>query len=231
MPWLNECKKCKQEVPAGETCPQCYGKLAKTGEKLSFMMLRQPVRDWFAWNRVLRAVLPALGLAAATTLLLEGLASGGRGIQSLFLQGFFWTLMAVLGLMLLVMLVIYLLQGNEYVRFVLDRDGVHAFTYLRNPTALKLYARFLNWETAQKLQNDEQARDGLCLIRKAEIAWGSVRRVRCWRENGQILFFRPSFWQALVISCPPGEYAQAEAFVRKKLGKKAPIFPPKPLGP
>lgn len=230
MPWMNYCKKCKAEVSASESCPHCGGRLAKTGERLSFLMARLPVRDWFAWNQVLRAALPALLLVAVVTLLAEGMASGGRGIQALFLQGFFWALMGALGGMLLVMLVIFSLQGKEYVRFVLDKDGVHAFTYLENITALRLYARFLTWASVEAMEKDMEGAQGPVPIRRADIAWQSVSRVRCWRENGQLLFFRPSWWQVMVVSCPAGEYAEAEAFVRKKLArnKKAIIVPKKP---
>ena len=228
MPWINDCRKCKVEVPAGETCPHCDGKLTKTKERLAFMMARLPVRDWFAWNQWLRAVLPALWLVALLTLLGEGLTSGGRGIQALFFQGFFWTLAAVLGGMLLSMLVILLLQGKEYVRFVLDKDGVHAYTYVNRASSRRLYSRFLTWEAVEKLAADDHALRNLQLIRKADLGWKEIRRVRCWRETGQILFFRPSWWQAMVISCPPGEYQDAEAYLRKKMGKKAAILPKEP---
>ncbi len=227
MPWMNYCKKCKAEVSLGDMCPYCGGKLTKTGERLSFMMLRVPVRDWFAWNQWLRAALPALGLVAAITLITEAFASGSQGIQALFLQGFFWLLVWALGGMLVVMLIVLALQGPENVLFTLDKDGAHAQTYLSKPTDLRLFARFLSREAAGALQQEEQAQAGMTLVRRMDLPWQEIRRVQCWRENRQILFFRPSWWQVLVITCPPGEYEQAEAFVRKKLArnKKVRVLP------
>ncbi len=227
---MNFCKKCKREVPDGEACPFCYGKLSKTNEQISFWMGRNPVRDWFSWNRVLRVALPVLGCVAAAVLLLEGLLSGGRGVQSLFLQGFFGTLLWVLGAMLLFMLVVLLLQGKENVHFVLDRTGAYADTYLDHPTPLRLYARFTTPEMVEALQGEEPAAAGPTLVRRVYIAWGDVRKLRCWRETRQLLFFRPSWWQVLVVACPPALYGEAEAYVRKKLtrNKKAKMIPQKP---
>ena len=65
MSIMNYCRKCKREVPPGEACPFCAGKLSKTNERLSFWMGRIPVRDWFAWNQALRVALPVLGIVAA----------------------------------------------------------------------------------------------------------------------------------------------------------------------
>lgn len=230
MSIMNYCRKCKREVPPGEACPFCAGKLSKTNERLSFWMGRIPVRDWFAWNQALRVALPVLGIVAALILLLEGALSGGKGIESLFLQGFFWTLLTALGGMLLVMLLILLAQGRESVHFTLDKEGVHAHTYLDPPTAVRLYARFLSPQAVKKLDPERGEAAGPALVRKAELHWQDVRRVRCWRETRQLLFFRPSFWQVMVITCPQGLYPEAEAYVRKKLSrnKKAKMIPRKP---
>ena len=227
MPWLNFCKKCKMEVLSGEQCPHCAGKLTKTGERLSFGLVRTPVRDWFAWNQVLRVALPALALVAAATLILEGMLSGGRGIRALFLQGFWGSLAGVLAVMLLGMLVLLALQGKEVVRFVLDKDGVHAYTYLHEPTTLQLYTRFLTWPAAEKLQREELRMEGYFLVKRVELLWADVKRARLWPENGRILLFNPTWWQAVAVACPAQEYGEAEAFLRKKLGrnKKVRIVP------
>lgn len=219
MPWLNFCKKCNAEVPLGESCSHCGGKLSKTNERLSFGCVRAPVKSWFCWNSILRVALPVLLLVALVTLLLEGVFSGGQGVRLLFLQGFLSTVLGVLGMMLLFIWLLLGIQGRESVHYVIDKSGVFAYTYLDKPTAVKLSARFLSREGVEKLRGDEQAVSGFLLVRKEFLAWADVRRVRCWRENCQLLFFRPRWWQALSITCPPSEYAEAEAFVRKKLGR------------
>lgn len=229
MSMMNYCRRCKREVPLGVACPFCAGKLSKTNERLSFQIGRIPVRDWFAWNHALRVVLPVLFLVAVLSLLLEGVLSGGRGIQALFLQGFFWTLVTVLGVMLLLMMLILLIQGPEVVHFTLDKEGVRRDTYLQNPTAIRLYARFLSPQVVEKLNPQRDVVPGPMLIHRVEIHWQDVRRVRCWRETRQFLFFQPSYWQVMVVTCPTVLYPEAEAYVRKKLGrnKKARMIPRK----
>ena len=62
MPLVNYCRKCRAETPLGESCPYCGGKLAQTGEQISFGLVRRPEREWFSWNNVLRIALPVLAL-------------------------------------------------------------------------------------------------------------------------------------------------------------------------
>ncbi len=231
MPLRNYCKKCKAEVPAGETCPLCYGKLTQAGQRLSFGLVRTPARDWFAWNQALRVILPTLLLVTVITLWLEGSVSGRQGIQAVFMQGFLGALLGALGLMLLLMLVLFCLQGKESVHYVLDKDGVHAYTYLDRPARRKLYARFLTWASAQAMQKEELAVKGFLLVKRVDLPWSQIRRVRCWRETYRILFFKPAWWQVLAMACPPTEYAEAEALVRKKLSRGAKVFPPKDCHP
>ena len=68
MPLVNYCRKCRTETPLGESCPYCGGRLPKTGEQLSFGIIRNPVTDWFSWNDVLRVALPAWLVALAAVL-------------------------------------------------------------------------------------------------------------------------------------------------------------------
>ena len=230
MALVNFCKKCKQEVPAGEACPFCQGKLTKTNERVAFMMERVPARDWFAWNQVLRVALPALLFAALAITLLEGYLSGGEAVQTLFLRGFFWEIMGILGRMLLLMWGIFLVQGKEHVHFVLDKEGVHAYTRLQKPAVWRLYARFISQKAVEKLQEQQPSGpvDGM-LIRRVDIHWADIKKVRFWKENRHLLFFNPGWWQVMAVACPPAAYKDAEAFVRKKLGKsrKARIIPKK----
>ena len=71
MPLVNYCRKCRTETPLGESCPYCGGRLPKTGEQLSFGIIRNPVTDWFSWNDVLRVALPAWLVALAAVLAAE----------------------------------------------------------------------------------------------------------------------------------------------------------------
>lgn len=228
MPLVNYCKKCRAETPLGESCPHCGGKLAQTNEQVSFGVVRMPVRDWFAWNNVLRVGLPALLLVLVTAVAAEGVAGGAAGVIALFSQGFFWTLMAVLAVMLLLVLLLLVVQGPERVHYILDRQGVHARTYLAHPGSARLYARFLTPQSLERLKDDDRPPlEGLTLVRRVFLPWAQIRRVRVWREGFTVLFFRPSFWQALALRCPLQDMVEAEAFVRKKLKrfKKVRVLP------
>ncbi|MEG2316575.1 MAG: hypothetical protein RSC91_10165 [Clostridia bacterium] len=228
MPIVNYCRKCKAEVPAGESCAYCGGKLSQTNEQLSFGVVRRPVEDWFAWNQVLRVGVPALGLTLAVSVAAELAASGAEGVIKLFSQGFFGILMAALGVMLLFTLVLLLLQGTEHVHFLLDKQGVHALTYLAQPSELRLYARFLTPMAVDALRADERALPNLTLVKHLCVPWAEVRRVRLWRGGLAMLVYRPAYWQALAVRCPLREWDAAEAYARKKLKRfKKVAFIPK----
>lgn len=218
MPIVNYCKKCKVETPIGETCPHCAGKLAKTGEQLSFGVVRMPMRDWFAWNHLLRVGLPVILLVMIIAITVEAITGSKAGVIVLFADGFFWTMLGAFGAMLLFTLVLFVLQGRERTHFILDRQGVWARTYLRDPSDIQLYARFLTPQSVDLLEDDARpAIEGLTLIRRVHLPWAEIKRVRIWHQGYTLLFFKPTFWQAIAVSCPIEDLPEAEEFIRKKL--------------
>ena len=229
MPVVNYCKKCRTEVPLGESCPHCGGKLSQTGEQISFGMKHKVVGEWFAWNHLLRVALPVFLLALITVLAAEAVAAGAQGVIALLSQGFLETMLGLLGLMLMAVFLILHLQGVESVHTVLDKQGVHVRTYIAQGNDLGLYARFMTQQAADRLaQTDERPElQGLMLVRRVTLPWTEIRRVRFWREGSTILFFRPSFWQVAAVRCSISELPEAEAFIRKKLkrSKKVRIVP------
>lgn len=221
MPYSNYCKKCNAETPVSESCPRCGTKLTRAGERLSLTVERVPVRDWFSWNTMLRVVVPVIGVVLLATVLAEAIAEGGQGVQAVFVQGFFWTLLGALGLMLLFTLVLLSLQGRETVRYVLDGKGAHAYVYVKGTSAVPLYARLTTPQAAAALQQDApEPMAGYHFVRRVDIAWAQVRRVGFWPETHTILLYQPSFWLALCIRAGQGVYAEAEAHVRKKAPKR-----------
>lgn len=217
MPLVNYCRKCKTETPPGEACAYCGGKLAKSGERLSFGVVRTPVKDWFEWNRILRVGLPVLALVFVMVVLGELSASGVEGLIALFRQGFMTAMLEMLGGLLALTGLLLWLQGPEKVHYVLNKDGVRACVYLREGDPLPLYARFLSKRALETLAVGEDGLPDLMLIRRVNIPWQALKRVRVWREGSVVLFFRPAYWQALAMRCPPGELASAEAYVRAKV--------------
>lgn len=227
MPMVNYCRKCKAETPPSDVCPYCGGKLSQTNEQLSFGAVRVPAQDWFAWNNLLRVILPAFMLALAIALAAEAAENGAAGVVALLFQGFARTLLAALAVTLLLLLLLLIIQGPERVHYVLDKQGVTARTYLSNPSAFRLYARFLSPGSVEKLADDRPPLEGLTLVRRIDLPWSEVRRVRVWREGFTLLFFRPTFWQAVSVRCPIADLPDAEAYVRRKLKrfKKVRVLP------
>ena len=229
MPLVNYCRKCKAETPLGENCPYCGGKLAQTGEQISFGLMRRPVREWFAWNNLLRIVLPVWALVFVIVVAAEGAVTGAEGVVALLTGGFLRTMLSLLAAALLVIWLALKMQGMESVHVVLDKQGVQVRTYVQEGNAMALYARFLSEQAIDKLaaEDERPALEGLTLVRRISLPWSEIRRVRIWREGSTILFFRPTFWQAASVRVPVNELEEAEGFVRKKMkrNKKAKVQP------
>ena len=218
MPLANYCRKCRAETPAGESCPYCGAKLTKAGERLSFGVSRAPWREWFCWNRLLRVGLPVWAISFGLIVLAE-LCSGGTGaLTELFRRGFGQTMLWLLGGMLLTFWALLFCQGQEKVHYLLDKDGVSAYTYVSEEVNdLALYARFLTPAQTEAMQEDEHALPGLRLVRRVILPWERMKRVKIWREGQTLLFFAPAYWQVLAVTCPVQEFPEAEAWVRAKM--------------
>lgn len=229
MPLVNYCKKCRAETPLGESCPYCGGRLSQTGEMISFGMVRKVSREWFAWNNLLRIVLPVWVLTLAIVIASEMAVSGAEGAAAMLAQGLMRTMVVLLLAALALIWLLLSLQGVESVHVVLDRQGVHVRTYLHRRNAIGLYARFASMQTVERLTatDDRPELDGLMLVRRITLPWNAIRRVKIWREGSTLLFFRPTFWQVAAVRCPFSELPEAEAYIRKKMKrvKKAKVQP------
>lgn len=144
-------------------------------------------------------------------------------------EGYFVRMLVLLGIMLLFVLALLILQGTEHIHYVLDKDGIHARTYLRDPALRQIYARFQSPESAQHLQDTDTRPplQGFVMVRRTTIPWEEVKMVRFWKEGGTVLFYRPRFWQALAMYCPVEEQESAEEFIRRKMKKykDVPVIP------
>lgn len=222
MPLVQYCKKCKTEVPVGESCPYCGGKLSQTSGQISYGLVRRPLGEWFEWNNGLRIVLPVLMIVLVVAVAAEAVAGGADAVIVLLNGGFLTAMAGLFVGMLAAMGLLFVLQGTQNVHVVLDRQGVQVRVYIPSGSQVALYAHFLTVQSAQKLaqQDDRPALEGLTLVRRIVLPWNSISRAQIWREGCAILFFRPAFWQAAAIRVPFSELEEAEAFVRRKLKKK-----------
>lgn len=221
------CKKCRQDVPMGETCPLCGGKLAKSAARVAWCVEHTPVEDWLCWNAAARIMLPAYAVVLAMILLLEGLSGGGAAVQRLLQGG----LMLSMGLLVLlsafVLLLVLHLQGDDLLDCVVDSRGVHVQQYLMEPTPLKLLLRLRS--PGLMAQADASGPTPLVLIGQKELAWKDIARVQLWPEKSLILLYAPTWWMRLALYCTPFTWEDALAYMRDKVGRKKNLLLPREL--
>ena len=221
MPLTSYCKKCARDVPVGDICPDCGGKLAASAVRLAWCVDHVPLRDWMCWNAVMRIALPAAGITLAVTLLLETIFGGLAGLAQLLSGGLLPTLAWLTLGSLAVLLLVFILQGDDLLDCVIDSTGVHIQQYLPRPTAFKLALRL---KSPQLLRQRDES--DVLLISSRSISWKEIRRVQLWREKGLILLYAPAWWQRLTIPCTHATWKDALAFIRDKLGKKKDVILP-----
>ena len=208
------CKRCGQEVDAGEMCPLCGTRLGKNAGHVAWCVERTPVKDWMYWNSVMRLLLPGTLAIVVLVLLAEAIAGGFAAVEKMLASAF----PAVLGILLLTVLVVLfavlLLQGKELSDFVVDSRGVHETRYLPDPTPLKLILRL------KAPQMPETGEKRVVLLSERQIAWKDIARVQLWPEKCTVLFYAPSWWLRIPAVCTPFNWDDTMDFIREKIGKK-----------
>ena len=225
MPITAYCKKCARDVPPGDVCPHCGGKLAKSALRVAWCADHTPVRDWMSWNAVMRLVLPVLLAVLALILLLEGLAGGLEGIAALLRGGLLFSLLGLLALTAAGLLLAFILQGDDLQDCVVDGRGVHIQQYLPEPTALKLMLRLKSPRLLERYDPTE----GILLIGQKELLWKDIARVQLWPEKTLILLYAPAWWMRLALPCTPFTYEDCLTFIQEKLGRKKGVMLPAEL--
>ena len=219
MPLTSYCKKCGQDVPVASFCPNCRAKLAANTIRLAWCVDHHPVRDWMCWNSVMRLLLPVVGATLALLILLEAILGGLNGLVLLLSGGLLVSLLGIMGMILAVMLLVFILQGDDLLDCVIDSRGIHVQQYLPNPTALKL---LLRGKSPRMLETGED----LLLVASREIAWKDIQRVQLWPEKSMILFYAPRWWMRVSLPCTPFTWEDALSFIRDKIGKKKSVILP-----
>ena len=219
IPLTSYCKKCGQDVPVSDFCPHCRGKLAANTVRLAWCVEHHPVRDWMCWNAVMRLLLPVLGATLLLVILLEAIIGGLNGVAMLLGGGLLVSLTGIMGMILAVMLLVFILQGDDLLDCVVDSRGIHVQTYLPHPTALKLLLR-------GKSPRLMEASEDMVLVASREIAWKDIQRVQLWPEKAMILLYAPKWWMRVSLPCTPFTWVDALDFIRDKIGKKKAVILP-----
>lgn len=230
------CKKCGQDVPVGDICENCGARLAKGAIRAAWCVEHHPVKDWMSWNAAMRILLPVMAVAFILILVLEGMAGGAQGMENLLRSGLLVTLLGILVMIAAGLLLVFILQGEDWQDCVVDSRGLHVNCYLPNPTPLKLILRLRSPALMQ--QADPEDDIPTVLISQQDLAWKDVARVQLWPEKTLILFYAPSWWMRLYLPCTPFTYEDSMFFIREKLGRKKNVAlpwelvaPPKPKEP
>ena len=219
IPLTSYCKKCGQDVPVSDFCPHCRGKLAANTVRLAWCVEHHPVRDWICWNAVMRLLLPVLGATLVLVILLEAIIGGLNGVAMLLDGGLLVSLTGIMGRILAVMLLVFILQGDDLLDCVVDSRGIHVQTYLPQPTAVKL---LLRGKSPRLMEGSED----MVLVFSREIAWKDIQRVQLWPEKAMILLYAPKWWMRVSLPCTPFTWVDALDFIRDKIGKKKAVILP-----
>lgn len=208
-------------MPVSSFCPNCRAKLAANTVRLAWCVDHHPVRDWMCWNSVMRLLLPVVGATLVLVILLEAIMGGLDGVAMLLGGSLLVSLTGMMGMLLAVMLLVFILQGDDLLDCVVDARGIHVQQYLPEPTAMKL---LLRGKSPRLL--DTMGEDNLLLIASREIAWKDVQRVQLWPEKTMILFYAPKWWMRVSLPCTPFTWADSLAFIRDKIGRKKAVILP-----
>ena len=219
IPLTSYCKKCGQDVPVSDFCPHCRGKLAANTVRLAWCVEHHPVRDWMCLNAVMRLLLPVLGATLVLVILLEAVIGGLSGVAMLLGGGLLVSLTGIMGMILAVMLLVFILQGEDLLDCVVDSRGIHVQTYLPQPTAVKL---LLRGKSPRLMEGSED----MVLVASREIAWKDIQRVQLWQEKTMILLYAPKWWMRVSLPCTPFTWEDALDFIRDKIGKKKAVILP-----
>lgn len=212
------CKKCGRDVPKGDRCPQCGGKLSPTQARVAWCVDCLPVRDWMCWNAALRVALPVWISVLALALLLQGLTAGLAGVADLLRRGLLLVMGLLLAGTLTCLLLLLILQGEEVLDCVVDAQGVHVQRYLPRPTALKLLCRGKSPALLKTLAPDEE--QPLLLVGQRSLAWRQVARLQLWPQKRMALLYAPRWWVRVWLPCAGDAWDDALAFMAEKLGKQ-----------
>lgn len=221
MPLSSYCKKCDRDMPVGPFCPTCGAKLPAGAVRLAWCIDHTPVRDWMCWNAVMRIAAPVMAVTLLVTLAAEGLMGGAAGVERMLTGGITVMLLGVMGILLALLLLVLILQGDDLLDCVMDSRGVHIQTYLPSPTPLRLMLRFKSPRLMAEMGEEE-----LLLISQKEILWKDVQRVQLWPEKNMILLYAPRWWMRVCIPCSPFTWEDALGLIRDKLGKKKKVILP-----
>lgn len=223
MPLTAYCKKCARDVPPGDHCPHCGGKLAKSAIRVAWCAEHVPARDWMCWNAAMRVLLPALCMVFLLVLVLEAIAGGLSGVDALLRGGLLFALLGLLAITSAILLLVFILQGEDLLDCVVDGRGIHIQQYLPHPTPLKLLLRM----KPASLMHQYSPEEGILLISQKELLWKDIARVQLWPEKTLILFYTPAWWMRLALPCTAFTYEDCLAFIQERLGKKKAVqLPP-----
>ncbi len=179
------------------------------------------MRDWMCWNAVMRIVLPVIGVTLLMTFTLEAILGGMTGVTALLSGGLIPTLAGLMIGLTAVLLLVFILQGEDLLDCVIDSAGCHVQLYLPEPTPLKLLLRLRSPGLMPSA-----GEENMLLLASRDIAWKDIRRVQLWPEKTMLLLYAPRWWMRVSLPCTPFTWDDALGFIRDKIGRKKDVILP-----
>lgn len=212
------CPKCKRDVPLADVCPVCGRELKPATLRVSWILNRKPVTDWFAWNRILRVLLPVYFTVAVAIILPEIIARGLFAFTFLMNNGLLPLIIALLPFSILVCFLVLFLQGEEEEFVLLDTSSAQQRCFLTDPKPIQLWLRGISTQSAP--QSDDADGHIHVLISDKKIMWNEVSRFGTWRERGKLLLYKPSYYLYMVLHCSPENFDETQTLLQARKTKR-----------
>jgi len=213
MPLACYCKKCKIEVPVGETCSRCGGKLTKASQRFSFQVMNTPLKDWMRWNSILRIVLSVWCVLTLIVLASECATYGWIGASRLVGSATGTALMLGLAAAVFAVSIYLWALGTEDHYYFFDSKGINVSIFVKDAGKIRRYARLV----FKQVECDESYG---WFAGQRQVQWSQIKRVQIWHDKCKIIVYSPSWWMQMSITCPADQFPEAVAYVIGKLGKK-----------
>lgn len=217
------CKKCRRDVPLGETCPLCGAKLGKNAARSHWHISHLPVSDWMCWNAVMRLTLPAFVLVFVIVFLSEILSGEQNALTGMLQSGLLRVLCILFVSFTCLLFLCLILQGRDEYEYIIDNAGIHRIILLPGPAPVKLLTRL-----KAPFLPDGQARESAPPLNLGEriLPWKNISRVQIWPEKLIVIFYQPFWWERFYIRCTADCWESTLDMISEKLGKKKKIVLP-----
>ncbi len=211
------CKKCKTDN-AAPACATCGARLSPKTARVLFRETRLPALDGAAWKGAVTVLVIAVLLLLLALLCCEfalgGAASVSRLATGALIPAVLLALVCGAGLILGVLIA----QGREENYYILDEQGAHVQTWVRDQR-VKCLARMQSYAQCKKTRAQDAAGQTLVMVENRCLPWTDVRRVEYRR--GRVLLYAAASSPSMSPRPPEEDMEGLTRFLELKLKQAA----------